>query len=362
PAPLGPVPAPDGPLDVAVVVPAFREGSGGHATIANLVRGLEARGHACSLWLHDPLGTHAAEPDVAATFTRFFGPVGGPLHRSLDGWPGAEVVLATGWQTVHRVLGLPGAGARAYLVQDHEPEFYATSSERLWAAETYRLGLHAITAGPWLAELMREEYGASATPFDLAVDHARYAPGATDASGPEVVAFYARTSTPRRAVALGLLALGELTRRRPQTRVVLFGGAPAMDLPFAARFDGVLGPGALAALYREATVGMVLSLTNYSLIAQEMLACGLACVELDTPSTRAAFGSDAPLELAPATVEGLIGALTRLLDDPGLRARRSEAGLALVAPRTWSRAAEQVEAGLRAAVAVRGQSSTPPPR
>src|SRR6476646_8852194 len=48
-------------LRVAVVVPPFRRGSGGHATIANLVRGLEAAGHACSLWVLDDEGRHAGE-------------------------------------------------------------------------------------------------------------------------------------------------------------------------------------------------------------------------------------------------------------------------------------------------------------
>ena len=42
---------------------------------------------------------------------------------------------------------LAGAGARAYLVQDHEPEFYADVGRARWAEQTYRLGLHCITAG-----------------------------------------------------------------------------------------------------------------------------------------------------------------------------------------------------------------------
>src|SRR6185312_12623424 len=66
---------PDGPLAVAIVVPFFREGSGGHMTIANLVRGLEARGHRCSLWIDDPGrrcagGAAGAERDLR----RWFGP------------------------------------------------------------------------------------------------------------------------------------------------------------------------------------------------------------------------------------------------------------------------------------------------
>ncbi len=354
PAPLAAAPDPSGPLDLALVIPPFRRGSGGHATIAHAVRALQARGHRCSLWLHDPAGRHAGD-DVRALFEDFFGPVAGAVHADLGGWKGADVAVATGWQTVPRLLALPGAGARAYLVQDHEAEFYATSAERVWAASTYALGLHAITAGPWLVQVLREQYGAAATPFDLAVDHERYRPpDVPDARRADTVAFYARATTPRRGVPLGLLALAELHRRRPQTRIVLYGEPQELDLPFPAEQAGVLDIGGLAALYGEATVGMVLSLTNYSLIAQEMLACGLPCVELDLPGTRAAYGAEAPLELAPPTISALAGALARLLDDPALRARRAEAGRVLVQRHTWAGAAQQIEAGLRAAIAARG--------
>ena len=67
--------------------------------------------------------------------------------------------------------------------------------------------------------------------------------------------------------------------RRPGTRFVMFGDTP-MDLPFPYEQLGVSAPEELAWAYSEATVGLSLSLTNYSLIPQEMLACGLPVVEL----------------------------------------------------------------------------------
>ena len=90
------------------------------------------------------------------------------------------MVVATGWQTVPCALQAAGRRARAYLVQDHEPEFYATSAERLWAEWTYRQGLHCICASPWLADLVRERYGATRRSFDLGVDHDAL-PAAADA-------------------------------------------------------------------------------------------------------------------------------------------------------------------------------------
>jgi glycosyltransferase involved in cell wall biosynthesis len=341
----------DEALDVALVVPSFRRGSGGHHTIADLVRGLEARGHQCSLWIEDDEDRHAAETaeQTAALFTTFFGPVRAPRQVGFAAWQGADVALATGWQTVHRVLRLTGVAARAYLVQDHEPDFYGASAERMWAEQTYRLGLHCVAASPWLSTLLRERYGASASHFDLGVDHATYRPrGRPREEG--VLAFYARATTPRRAVPLGLLALGELHRRRPATRILLFGDNAAVIAPFPHEHLGVLDRQRLAELYSRSTLGLVLSLTNPSLVPGEMLASGLPVVDLASPSMLACFGADGPIALAAPDPLALAGVLDRLLHDPAERARRSEAGVAFVAARTWSAAAGQLEAGLRTAL------------
>ncbi|HEY3186767.1 MAG TPA: glycosyltransferase, partial [Solirubrobacteraceae bacterium] len=211
PAPLAGNAAPDGALRLAVVVPQFRRGSGGHATLANLIRGLEHRGHACTVWVVDDEGRHAGQDAarVDALWREFFGPMRGAVRLGLDAWEGADVAVATGWQTVPAVLRLPVARARAYLVQDHEPEFYATSAERAWAAWTYGQGLHCIAASPWLAALLRDRYGARASSFDLGVDHERYRALPTHRRD-DLVLFYARVVTPRRAVPLGVLALQEL--------------------------------------------------------------------------------------------------------------------------------------------------------
>jgi glycosyltransferase involved in cell wall biosynthesis len=336
-------------LRVAVVVPQFRRGSGGHSTIMHLLRGLAARGHSCSVWIEDSDGTHhgQAPAEVEALFRDWFGASSIDVHASFEAWNGADVVLATGWQTVHRVLRLDGCGARGYLVQDHEPEFYGTSAERTWAEETYRLGLPCIAASPWLAGLLRDTYGARADSFDLGVDHDVYAPVSSVERGPDTVAVYARAVTARRAVPLALLALRELRRQRPRTRVVLFGEARPIDAGFEAEQPGVLDGPHLAELYAEATVGVVLSMTNPSLVPLEMLACGLAVVDLASDSMRATFGEDGPIALAPFDPVALAGAITRLLDDDAERERRAAAGLALAGARTWPAAAAQLDAAIR---------------
>ena len=220
-------------LRVAIVIPSFRRGSGGHGTIVHLARALAARDHTVTLWLEDFELLHAGQPAQVTRqqFAEWFWAAPLVLEPDFRRWSGADVVLATGWQTVARAQLLPGVSGRAYLVQDHEPDFYGASAEALYAADTYRQGLHCVAASPWLAELLRTRYGATATHFDLAVDHDIYRPDG-EPREENLLAFYARASTPRRAVPLGLLALEELARRRPGIEIALFGA----DRPVAASF------------------------------------------------------------------------------------------------------------------------------
>ncbi len=338
-------------LHFAFVVPAFGRGSGGHAAIFTLEAGLEQLGHTCSTWVHDP-GAKLGRAGSALLRQRaldWFAPMRGPVTRGFEGWHGADVVVATGWETVYPALMLPGCHARAYLVHDHEPEFFATSAERQWAEDTYRFGLYPVCGGRWLRDLLAERYGARGSWYRFGVDSDVYRPLAEERDRDTVV-FYARAGTARRAVPLGFLALEELVRRRPRTEVVTFGQDEPARTTLEHTSLGVAPPSTLAATYSRATAGLCLSLTNYSLIPQEMMACGLPSVDVAGRSGEAEFGRDGGVEFAAADPLALADALQGLLEDRELWTRRSEAGLRFVRDSTWAAATRQVEDGLREAL------------
>jgi glycosyltransferase involved in cell wall biosynthesis len=341
-------------LRLAMVIPPFTQGSGGHNTLFQIFSRLERRGHACSVWLAD---YHGHMRDVWPAVLRhdineFFASFNGPVYKGFDSWQGADVAIATGWQTVHAMLGLDGCRARAYVVNDHEPEFYAASTERVLAEDTYRQGLHCVAASPWLRDLLIDRYGASADAFQLGVDGNTYRPLPVERRTDTVI-YYARHATPRRAVPIGLMALAELHRRRPDVRIILFGTDKPLHAAFPYEHLGVLTPRQLARLYAEATAGLCLSLTNFSLMPKEMLACGLPCVELAGVSAESIFGEDGPLDLAPLEPHALADALEQLIVDRERSARRSREGVEFVASHTWDHATDEVEAGLRHALRVR---------
>jgi glycosyltransferase involved in cell wall biosynthesis len=268
-----------------------------------------------------------------------------PLKASVDlgveEMPPAEVCVASSWETAYAVRDFGACRRKLYFVQDFEPSFFPASTESVLAENTYRFGFECICAGRRLAQKMRD-YGNRAVSFDLAYDSTIYSPAAAEQpySGKRVV-FCARHQTRRRGTELGLLALGLLKRRRPATEVVLFGSD---DLPYRLPFDytlaGVLGETQLAELYRSAAAGLSISLTNYSLIPQEMLACGLPVVEMNLPSVRAAYPDESPaLRLTAPQPAEIADAMSDLLALPDAEAHRArQAASSLVAPLSWAHA------------------------
>lgn len=345
-----------GPMHVAWVVPPFGIGGGGHTTIFRMVRALETAGHRCTIWVHDPAGLDRVAPGTARKRIRdHYFELDATVHNDFSEWSGADIAVATGWDTVYKVLRLGDTGQRAYFVQDHEPEFYASSSRALFAERSYRLGLHCICASPWLAELMQTRYGASATAFKLGVDAGEYHPMESPRRS-DTVAFYARSFTERRAVELGVLALDEVLRRKPGTRVALYGANAIVRTPFDYQHVGVVSPARLRRLYCEATVGLSLSLTNYSLIPQEMMACGLPVVELAGRACEGVFGADGSvISLSQDDPIAIADHICELLDDPDLRAQRAAAGLDFAAHHTWDVACADVIGALEELRAGGGQ-------
>ena len=127
---------------------------------------------------------------------------------------------------------------------------------------------------------------------------------------------------------------------------MLFGESRPIRTPFPHRTLGVLEPAELAQAYNAATAGLVLSLTNPSLIPTEMLACGLPVVDLATESMTTTFGTDGPITLCPVDPLAIASALETLIDDLPLRAAHSRLGPVTVAERRWETASRAVAGAL----------------
>jgi O-antigen biosynthesis protein len=337
-----------GPMTLAWVVPNWKVGSGGHMTIFRLIQQMERRGHRCAIYHFDPFGRDrrsaaALRHEIRESFIE----VAAEVFKGLDDFRGADVCVATNWWTAYPVRDLPGCKEKVYLVQDDEPQFYATSAESIWAQETYRMGYRCIAYTPWMAEILERGYGLEARWFECGTDTDTYTFAGPEGRVSGRIAVYARRETDRRAVDLALAGLATLFERRPGLDVVLFGSNVPAVSPIPARNLGVRPPRHLAELYRSASAGVVFSLTTHSLVAHEMMASGLPLVELEGENVASALGSSGDLVmLAEPRPDAIADALERILDRPDDAAEMARRARAFVEERTWERAGDQVESAL----------------
>jgi len=330
------------------VVPDFTVGSGGHMTIFRMVRYLEQLGHHNTIWIERPM-IHETERAAWETIVKYFQCVEADVRFVSDALneTSADVVIATGWSTAWIVKNLTGFKAQMYFVQDHEPEFYPTGSISNLAKQTYGFGLGCICASPWLEELMSKRYGRWAQGFYLAYDPAQYfvsKDAVANVGGPIKIAVYGRIHTDRRCVQLALAGLEILAQTRDDFEVHFFGqdGMPFSEVPFTALNHGILNYEQLAELYNECDIGICFSGTNYSLIPQEMMACGLPLIELNTESTRAIFPENTVTLAGPLPMDIAVK-LGKLMDSPNKRMRQRNAALKWVSTFSWKASAQQVE-------------------
>jgi O-antigen biosynthesis protein len=337
------------PLTVRWLVSEPIAGSGGHAGILRMVRHLVDFGHVCHVHMIPVNFMHGYNPaQIRRHVDEHFMPTGAVYHQ----WNGeigpADATVATFWRTVPPLLKLPMPGRRYYLVQDYEPYFYPMGTEYMQAESSYRQGLHCLTLGPWLARLMREQFGAQADHFDFAVDSQIYYPAATSRPAHPRVAFYARPSTPRRAYELGLEALQIVKQRSPAVEIIFFGAEVVPPPPFAVTNAGLLNPWELAKLFASCDVGVVFSTTNPSFVPFEMMACRCAVVELASERVAGLLEDGSNCRLAEPTPESVAAAVLDLVWNPERRAAIIETAYRQVSEKSWQHSARQIEAVLLA--------------
>jgi O-antigen biosynthesis protein len=288
-------------------------GSGGHTTFFRMMEAARRAGAQNTLVLYD----------------RYRGDRATHVQRLREGWPwlvcdiadadddlsGADAAVASSWESAHVVASRTAgrAVARLYFVQDYEPYFWPRGVTAALAEDTYRFGMTNIALGAMVAEALDREAGAPARTVPFGVDRAGYRVS-YPASGREGIAFFAKTGNDRRGYRLGLLALREFQRRRPDVPIHVYGDR-ITEQGLRVTNHGFLGREGLNRLYNSVRAGLVLSFTNVSLVPFELAAAGAIPVMNEHRDARAVF--DNPHAVwATATATGLADGLECALDAP----------------------------------------------
>jgi len=296
-----------------------------------------ARGRARAAWRN----IAAAGPDWVPGFR--------PRVRWVPRWdpnalPEAEAILATAWQSAPVVAEAPArCGAKFYLVQHYESLYHGAPAV---VDATYRLPLRKVVISTWLADIMREKFGAPSdvlvTPVDRALFHRVEVPVTT--SRPRVLMLHHEYAW--KGVADGLEAVRRVRARVAGLRLVGFGVKPPREpLPYD-EFHADPPQEALATLYSGCDIYLCPSWDEgLGMPPMEAMACGTALVTYDNGGSRDyARDGETALVARRRDVADLAARLERLATDSALRARLAQAGAAFVTGAfDWERAVTRLE-------------------
>jgi glycosyltransferase involved in cell wall biosynthesis len=347
-----PVLVKSGPMTIAWIMSPPSANSGGHQNLLRFIKFAENAGHTNKIYFYTSTPVVVSEkgmrqmfresgayPEIAASMEMY------DREKGVD--PSVQALFATGWETAYPVFLDPSRAKRFYFVQDFEPSFYPVGSESILAENTYRFGFHGLTAGGWLAHKLSNEYGMPTDHFDFGVDRSNY--NVTNTNHRTEIFFYARPTTARRGFELGVMALAEFARRKPEITINLAGyDVSRWSLRFPHNNLAGVGVLQLNELYNRCAAGLVISASNMSLLPLELMASGVAPVVNDAPNNR--MVSDNPyIEYvlpAPGSLAQRLVDVVERTDAP----QRATAMSASLEGLTWERSGEQFVSAFEAAM------------
>ena len=269
--------------------------------------------------------------------------------QDIDDLPESDAAFCTLWTSAYHLVRYNKCKAKFSFLQDYEPSFYPAGTVFGLIEETYRFGFIGVANTPGVAEV----YGRY-TPwvhyFVPAVDQSIYHPRPhhEDAGRPLRIVFYGRPTNTRNAFRLGIEALRRVKELYGDGVEIVSVGADFTPSDYG--LDGVIeNRGVLGSveevgdLYRNSDIGLVFMFSAHpSYQPFEFMASGCVTITNDNPLNHWLLKDGENAILTVPTVSCVTDKIVEALEDPDLRARIIDGGLATVSRLDWARAMETI--------------------
>lgn len=282
-------------LEFAWLIPFFSQGSGGHKNLFRFLKFVESFGCKCTVYIVGDYDIFLTPEDIRKQICEYFEDVKADvkIYNPKANYDKVDVVVCTSWITAYAGRTI-NADLKVYFVQDYESLFYSAGSYSFLAQNTYSFGYYHITLGKWLTQTLRQKHGVEADYYNIVVEkdvyyHRQVIKNPTIKSLQNndtlKICFYGRSVTPRRCFELVSMALQLFSERAENITLISYGWNEIPAVPFKCYNLGMLSVEELAELYSVCDVCIAPSSTNLSLVANEVMACGCALMDLDVDST-----------------------------------------------------------------------------
>lgn len=286
-----------------------------------------------------------AKSNLASVKGKFY--PAGMLQSMIKKQKGADIVIATSWDTVSFVKKL--SGYKMYFVQDYEPYFYPFGELSLLAKKTYEQGLHMVSLGAWNKEVIEKNCHivSKIDVVDFPYEKGEYPEKKRD------FLMYAEKKTLIFAVNVKyygkrlpciiqnmMKELAECFQKDNITLDVRYYGEAKSFHTKGGRNLGMLTKKELSNLYQKADFGMVASMSNISLIPYEMLSSGLPVIEFED-GTFSYFFSKPSAILTGLSGKELYIQLKKCIHEPDLLKTYMNNASKILEGLSWKRTGEQ---------------------
>lgn len=256
--------------------------------------------------------------------------------------PGADVVVATAWETAEWVADYPASkGEKYYLIQHKED--WSGPEQRVMA--TWKLPLRKIVIARWLSDLARD-LGEEAAYIPNGLDFTAFAMDvpAEDREKNNIVMLYHELEW--KGVRDGMRAIALAREAIPDLELTLFGvSSRPGDLPDYSTYHRNPHQRFLRELYNRSALVVAPSWQEgWGLVPCEGMMSGCAVVATDVGGHREfAINEETALLSPPKQPHVLADNIIRFVENAELRVRLARAGHQYVQRFTWDRAVDSFE-------------------